>query len=263
MPFRKSAILTRLWSGIKGWAARLRWRGWHLCERLFALREALGAAPSSRTPARKRTVHPQLEALENLVAPQDLWSLLPAAGLGMPLLTPTAALFDGFAAGARPQPQPIVVPISTGLSAPLISEAPPAWNLADLNPPAVVVGGGGGPQLAAAAPAFAAPDIPADPFPDLFAPVFADAAQRGAITGDAATHGGGDGGGGGGGAAGGGAGAAAVPESGYGGGAPAGASLPSDPYQYPSTINTPPARRGSAAPGAPLPPGSGGALASP
>src|SRR5260370_35422683 len=106
MPFRKSAILTRLWSGIKGWAARLRWRGWHLCEPLFALREALGAAPSPRTPARKRTVHPQLEALENLSAPQGLLSLLPPAGLWRPTLTRSVTPLSGLHHGARPHLQP-------------------------------------------------------------------------------------------------------------------------------------------------------------
>jgi hypothetical protein len=105
------SCLNGLWSGVRAAFARLRRRGWQLCERLFALRDFLAAACVPPKPAPKRTFRPALETLESILAPQDVWSLLPAAGMGVPLLTPSAALFDGFAA-ASPRLLPAPPPVS-------------------------------------------------------------------------------------------------------------------------------------------------------
>jgi hypothetical protein len=145
----------------------LRLKGWQLCERLFALRDFLSSRGS---PARKWTTQLSLEVCESRNAPQDLFSLLPAAGIGVPLLTPTAALFDGFTSGKT---TPLPAPAQTSFNwlppqAKMVDPAPTLW-LPTYTPAANV--GGGQPQLAPNI-AIAAPDVPADPFPDVLGPVF-------------------------------------------------------------------------------------------
>jgi RHS repeat-associated protein len=165
-----------------------------LCEQLFALREFLSAP---RKTAPRRTTKLGLEHLEAINAPQDVWSLLPAAGLGVPMLTPFQALLDGFAVG-KPALAPAAVPISFSAVAPVAADPPPPPALPNLGAP-LDAAGGGSEQLLPANSSTAS-NVPADPFPDLLAPIMADATptSNGAAAPPNGIGGGGGGGGGGG-----------------------------------------------------------------